>query len=450
MKTRNIILKSLCMATLLFVTIQCQKTSIEEEVLLTEPVQSQTIANSMQLPLFNGLPVRHRFATPLEDLHPLESIEDVKALYASFKTGTQNSSKTTNTEDLPSEEAIYQAAKNVQAEFPYQTVLGDKFLSYIENTVNWEMIQEDFPTLTEAQLQEYIHTLERYYSTNLDYLVLKMLAENPTTDDNKNSTQLRTVSELEIYRYTMGVAALYGYGYIRPSIAYTWAGGEATDSSENRYSTLEAGNTRRDAYRHILWNALLAQRYWTVIPSKSIRLNFAQLVTDAREDISPGAADSSEMDIHNNAIGRTIWDNNTGYKRFLGIITGLDFADVTYLKKIIYEAVEENSCFIVKDDENLEDGFQYDIEETKEKILEIDDNIVVYFIGPIAPRQYITTFTYDYSGCKDGANPDEIQRTLNGGGTVGEIDLDPCIKKIYTTTVVEACFVSKDPNFNPY
>ncbi len=77
----------------------------------------------------------------------------------------------------------------------------------------------------------------------------------------------------------------------------------------------------------------------------------------------------------------------------------------------------------------------------------------VYFKEPIVPKRYITTFQYDYSDCKGGTNPDEIQRTLGGSNGVSEIDLDPCIKKIYTTTEDRSLLCipnSKAPNYNPY
>ncbi len=66
-------------------------------------------------------------------------------------------------------------------------------------------------------------------------------------------------------------------------------------------------------------------------------MNFAKMVANCREEVSAGADDATEMDYHNNAIGRNLWRDNTGYLRFLGIVIGLDLKSTSELKDIIRE-----------------------------------------------------------------------------------------------------------------
>ena len=50
--------------------------------------------------------------------------------------------------------------------------------SYLERQeqqahVNFEMIRQDFPTLTEAQIEEHTDLIDNYYQQNLDYATLE-------------------------------------------------------------------------------------------------------------------------------------------------------------------------------------------------------------------------------------------------------------------------------------
>lgn len=96
----------------------------------------------------------------------------------------------------------------------------------------------------------------------------------------------------------------------------------ATGIAAKEYPGLLGGDTKQDAYRHILWNALLCHNYRTV-SSKSPKLRFAKAITDAHEECGQNKEDTHQMDYHNNAIGRKLYNDNTPYRTFLGMTTGL-------------------------------------------------------------------------------------------------------------------------------
>ena len=463
--------KSLVLSFLLggsVLSFNCQDTDFEEIV------SEENTSKISKLIDFKGLQVNHRFATPVEELKITHDLERLKALYNKMRRGAKKNS-TNHTgkiaeEELPDGATILEAAKVVLPDFPYEEIEG-----YTEiNRVNKEfvdvgMIENDFSDLTLAEIEEQAATVDQYYSRNLDYLVLKEIAHHPEKytimtskascsgdyDYDYNSVN-EFLANLCVYDHTMILVTGKLYGYVRSAVAFLLAGGRAKTSSEENYHGLDPGDTRRDAYRHTLWNALLAQYYWTIIPSKSRRMSFAKLVSNHREILLGGSVDSIEMDFHNNAIGRELWSQHTGYRKVFGITVGLRKPDTSELKTYCLKAVAYNSCYIVKDYKGTVPNSKYTTAESKEEILKTSANTVVYFKGPIAPQRVITTVSYDYSGCdyKDVQEQNSIISTSRQGIITANNDplplSDDCIKRTYSYTYINACFVSKDPNYNPY
>lgn len=114
----------------------------------------------------------------------------------------------------------------------------------------------------------------------------------------------------------------------------------ATGIAAQEFPSLKGGNTKQDAYRHILWNALLCHNYRTV-SSKSPKLSFAKAVTDAYEECGDNDEDARQMDYHNNGIGRKLYTENTPYRTFLGFITGLKSPSLALLKRKTREVVDD-------------------------------------------------------------------------------------------------------------
>lgn len=339
--------------------------------------------------------------------------------------------------------------------FPYEKIDGYNLVNLqLPNSLNVNMITTDFVNLSEQDIHPNNVVLDQYYSQNLDYMVLAEIANNPTIYDNLDNNLAKTNNETLTAICTLLAISANGYGWVRGAISYGLAGDRAIDSSSNYYPNLDEANSRRDAYRHILWNSLLTQYYFT-ISSKVPRLGFAKLVTDARESgvcANSNNADSRQMDYHNNFIGRKIWDDNTTYRKLFGWVVGLNKPSTSDLKDYAFHTVEKVSCFIVKDHPtNTSPSFNYTIQETKQQILNTHQNTAVYFIGPIAPKQPRTTVTNDYSDCAGTGTTSPNELMVFGSQNAGTVaPNDPCIRKVYTTSLVNSCFVSKDINLNPY
>lgn len=438
------------LASLLFILLVCTLYSCQDEFYKeTQEVTPET--DSAQFIDYNGLPVRHRFSTPVKELTIVHNEKTLKNLYQKVQQSVAKNkgiSFKAGNEEFPDIPLLVAGTDNVIDQFPYskiQTHLEDEVAvetdtipyevkqiliergllteednntipSEEENTpeINWEMIQKDFPTLTEAEIQEHIELIDAYYTQNFNYVLLEEIAKNKMTIANKiaQKSKLSAKSEGIGLGAVCAAAVAIARGTLVNIAALALAGDQADTSADNYYNGLGDYNTRKDAYRHILWNALLAQYYVTLISSKQIRIGFAKDVTDAYESCGNNAIDSREMDFHNNAIGRKIYDDNTSYIKFLGMTIGIDETSVSNLKSIAQYYVNKKSCYLVK--ETREDNrfpeslltFNNSDEDIKTKITNTAADVPVYFIGPIRiSYDYLPVDQYDYSNCTEEDRP---------------------------------------------
>ena len=92
-------------------------------------------------------------------------------------------------------------------------------------------------------------------------------------------------------------------------------------SNEN-YGKLHHKNNATNAFRHALWNFLIAKKcsVWRKNKRKAIR--WAQKITDWHEEFSPNAPLEKEMDLHNNHIGRKLFiqENEESVDEFVKLL----------------------------------------------------------------------------------------------------------------------------------
>ncbi|MFN0729846.1 DUF6973 domain-containing protein [Polaribacter gochangensis] len=462
----------LALAMILTVTMllsNCQNTDFEEivqeEQLLGKKKPDKFI-------YYRGLKVKKRFKASEKELKVKKDKKSLKALYNRLRKEARKGVKTQSKKskisyeiddgpledvELPTPEMLVEAAKAVINQFPYEEIEGyATTFNPNPNSTNHEMIQGDFVGLSNAEIEANENIIDDYYSDNLDYMTLNEIATNPQLYNHLGTNKSKfgkSNDEASIALCTLNRAFFLGYGLVRPSISYGFATPTSYYDAGNKYPNLDEGNTRRDAYRHMLWNALLAHYYFT-ISSKSKRLGFATLVTNLRESSPCGnanAIDSRAMDYHNNAIGRKVWDDGTEYLKIFGFTVGLMQSSTSQYKMRIFNMIERESCYIVKTEAEgiLND---YDDNEVKVEILNTNINTPVYFIGPIAPVSYVGSIELEYYECDDNDGdfiPKRGEKSTNASGIVPDENGD-CFREIMVYTPVYPCYVSKDVNFNPY
>lgn len=438
------------------VTFSCQ-----DNIDLTETIETTKVDKSKLID-FKGLPVNHRFSTPIKELEIEHTKNNLKKIYNKerFSNAKKKGIAFKVEVELPSEEIIIEGTNNVIDQFPYKDIFEEKELertpiSFFKDSLtveeyqeilvkikqdsvalvtyekeyqikqeaqaeaNWRMIKNDFPTLSETQIEENIDLIDDYYSQNLDYVVLEEIAKNEDELANKVATKQNKISKnnnRQANKVTGGKEECVAkkiislkWGFARATYAMALASTRASTSAGNYYPDSYGdyygyvggggSNTRGDAYRHILWNALLADYYYTV-SEKVKRVAFAKAVADANEECNEdNIADGEAMDYHNNIIGRKIWYDNTSYRKtWFGWIYGLNTPSTSTIKDLVRKAVDEKSCFIKK---TIFDGANkdYSAEEIKVKIENTDSNTPVYFAGTIAPGKLNYVYGSDYSNC---------------------------------------------------
>uniref|UniRef100_A0A2B4RA10 DUF6973 domain-containing protein n=1 Tax=Stylophora pistillata TaxID=50429 RepID=A0A2B4RA10_STYPI len=278
---------------------------------------------------FKGFKVNHRYKTPdvyIDDdkkgKEPLMSVYggDVSLADFSMKDIAEATEKVFKNYPFPSK------AKNYKTDFA--------------------MIKKDFPGLDEKDIIKNEKLIEQYYDINLDYEVLQLLKKTKTPITKKAKIKTSRYSSkntkplMSVFRTTVDCknckVKMTGYeksydsfekciglklmsqGYWITShkadkVFWSRATYSLVESKEEAYKYFENGqDDKTDAKRHIYWSALLAINYYT-ISSKLPRLKFAEKIGNANEECGGNYVDAAEMDYHNNAIGRKLFDDNGKY-----------------------------------------------------------------------------------------------------------------------------------------
>lgn len=76
------------------------------------------------------------------------------------------------------------------------------------------------------------------------------------------------------------------------------------------YGKLHHKNGPANAFRHALWNYLIATRCLKWNKNEKVVSEWAKKVTDWHEAAFPNKELAKKMDLHNNAVGRNIFEQN--------------------------------------------------------------------------------------------------------------------------------------------
>lgn len=77
---------------------------------------------------------------------------------------------------------------------------------------------------------------------------------------------------------------------------------------DKRFGKKHHKNNRTNAYRHALWNFLIAEECYKIGGSVEESLDWSKKITDLHENLSPNKELSRIMDLHNNKIGRQLFE----------------------------------------------------------------------------------------------------------------------------------------------
>ena len=130
------------------------------------------------------------------------------------------------------------------------------------------MIKQDFPTLTDQEIYDNIETIDQYYEQNLDYAVFNEIANNEkeiadrvALNKPNNSKVNSTDSCFTNLFENLILFGIYPLNIVKAGIAIAIVGNQPQRYAGDYYPGRDGdggSNTRGDAYRHTIWNALLA------------------------------------------------------------------------------------------------------------------------------------------------------------------------------------------------
>ncbi|WP_378185936.1 hypothetical protein ACE939_12565 [Aquimarina sp. W85] len=93
--------------------------------------------------------------------------------------------------------------------------------------------------------------------------------------------------------------------YIFPTLKATQ---ETLKICNQRYGTLHHKSGKANAFRHAIWNILLCRKAYRHSKSIEKAVDWAKRITDLHEQIAPNNSLDMAMDLHNNAIGRLVFE----------------------------------------------------------------------------------------------------------------------------------------------
>ena len=304
----------LASSTLLFISCQTESNDLLDETNLS--VQDVLFTSEYPLVDFQGIKVHDRFGV----------VGKQKSGQKSMKESTQDLQSMLN-----NSYAVVQIVEMILPEFPRGKNERDAL----------QMIQTDFPEFTtQALIDANIDIIDDYYALAMKARFIEVYLENFTIgpagrtsdqgenvviDDNDVYDDLDCLRDNSEWSLDTPVGSHYAV-YVRYAVIKAQ---EAVQIAQSRYPNLVENNSRKDAYRQMVWVGLLSH-YWLghAIPFSEY---FASSIAEAAEICKPNTEPSKQMDIHNNQVG---------LESYRSIAEQFPFFNRGHLKPLIVEAAE--------------------------------------------------------------------------------------------------------------
>jgi len=236
-----------------------------------------------------------------------------------------------------------------------------------------EKVIEDFPGLSKTDVAEFRDEIFSIYQDQIAYLAMDEIVKTVSSKVLDNTTNDRSVYDKsinirdeEITGYEIAACLKHPLS----AVGLKKQKNKAQSLTETYMGSKNNINGRTDAFRHIIWNIVMAKEG---VGLKKERLAWARDFSTAHEKGVKNNGADSVMDLHNNLVGRTIFDDSTSrrYKKilFIKIEYGIKMPSYDYFCNIVKNKVC-NATFISKQDNS------YD--ELKKRIDALSSHTAVY------------------------------------------------------------------------
>ncbi len=84
---------------------------------------------------------------------------------------------------------------------------------------------------------------------------------------------------------------------------------------QKEYPDIHGGDNKANAFRHALWSVFIAKRCAKYSKNTNAILSWTKKITDWHEEFSPNEDLAKMMDLHNNSIGRKLYQSTENRSR---------------------------------------------------------------------------------------------------------------------------------------
>ncbi len=121
--------------------------------------------------------------------------------------------------------------------------------------------------------------------------------------------------------------------------------------SEKKFPKIHGRHNKPNAFRHALWNILIAHGCFRFSKNENKVSLWAKDITDWHEDLFINDPLHREMDLHNNKIGRDLFISNSSYSREEFIALALASLQTAKKVRTIAEISKTNHELVYLDEE---------------------------------------------------------------------------------------------------
>lgn len=130
---------------------------------------------------------------------------------------------------------------------------------------------------------------------------------------------------------------LYSYATLKATI-------DTFVISQKRFPNIHGGDNKANAFRHALWNILIAKQCSRFSKNMQSNLDWTKKITDLHEELNPNDILPTQMDLMNNKIGR---------KWFLYLQNSSEEEIEEFLIQKLENAVKINTDSLLEEIDNL-------------------------------------------------------------------------------------------------
>ncbi len=178
----------------------------------------------------------------------------------------------------------------------------------INNPDHAERIRQQFPKLTDEEIDNNMDKIQGYYLKHIQYEVIDTLSRTMKNKKINSSGRVAYVYDMCPNEFWFMAAHLTSAQLAADAFH------NALSFTVEKYGTHSDDHKKSNAFKHAIWNALLAKYHGKKKKNVNKGRDFAKGLTDAHEDCNidngaPGWA--TAMDLHNNHVGRLVYKWNS-------------------------------------------------------------------------------------------------------------------------------------------